>query len=86
MASGLPVILSKAAGSAADLVREGWNGLLIPPEDIGSTALAMENLATHPNLCAMMGANSGQHISNYSPTEWCLGIARAVESVGGPRA
>ena len=86
MVCGLPVILSRAAGSAADLVKENWNGLLIPPHDVASLALAMENLSSHRDLCTTMGANSTLLISNYSPTEWSLGIAHAVQSVGGPRA
>ena len=32
MACGLPVIVSRAAGCAADLVTENWNGLLVPAE------------------------------------------------------
>ncbi len=86
MACGLPVILSRAAGCAADLVKENWNGVLISPQDVASLAVAMENLVNHPDLCATMGANSRLHISRYSPADWTLGIARAVQSVGGPRA
>jgi 1,2-diacylglycerol 3-alpha-glucosyltransferase len=86
MACSLPVILSRAAGCAADLVKDNWNGLLIPPQDVASLAVAMENLATHPELCTMMGANSMLHISRYSPAEWSLGIAHAVQSIGGPGA
>ena len=85
MACGLPVILSRAAGCAADLVRENWNGLLIPPRDVLSLAAAMQTLARQPELCATMGANSTQHISHYSPKEWSIGIARAIGAEGGAR-
>jgi glycosyltransferase involved in cell wall biosynthesis len=78
MACGLPVILSPAAGCAADLVRENWNGLLIPPKEVSPLAAAMESLAGQPDLCARMGANSLQHISHYSPEQWSLGIAEAI--------
>ena len=60
MACGLPVILSRAAGCSADLVRENWNGLLIPPKDVPSLP-PMESLASQPDVCARMGANSLQH-------------------------
>jgi glycosyltransferase involved in cell wall biosynthesis len=69
-----------------DLVRENWNGLLISPRDVSSLAVAMENLASHPALCLTMGQNSARHISKFSPSEWALGVARALESVGGPHA
>ncbi len=82
MACGLPVILTPAAGCAVDLVREGWNGMLIPPHDVPSLASAMDNLARQPDLCATMGANSAQHISRYSAREWANGIARAIGVTG----
>ena len=86
MACGLPVILSRAAGCAADLVKENWNGLLVPPRDVSSLAVAMENLGTHADLCVTMGAKSMQHISHYSPDEWSAGIARALENMRGTHA
>jgi glycosyltransferase involved in cell wall biosynthesis len=82
MACGLPVIVSHAAGCAADLVRENWNGLLIPPRDVSSLATAMKHLAGQPAMLAMMGANSAQHISKYSAEEWPAGIIQAMAATG----
>jgi glycosyltransferase involved in cell wall biosynthesis len=83
MACGLPVILSSAAGCGVDLVRDGWNGLTIPPRDVSSLAAAMESLASDPGLGATMGTNSAQHISRYSSLHWAHGIAGAIEVIGG---
>ncbi|MGA1987320.1 MAG: glycosyltransferase family 4 protein [Candidatus Sulfotelmatobacter sp.] len=83
MACGLPVIVSKVAGCAADLVKENWNGLLVEPRDVSSLTSAMRSLADRPDLRATMGANSMQHISRYSPTEWSAGVARMVQAAGG---
>ncbi len=80
MACGLPVILSRAAGCASELVKENWNGLLVLPRDVSSLTLAMQTLAAQPELCAAMGANSAQHILQYSPEEWSRGIGRMVEA------
>lgn len=85
MACGLPVILSRAAGCAADLLKENWNGLLVPPRDVASLTAAMRYLADKPELCATMGANSSRHILHYSPKEWSSGIARLVEAKAGGR-
>ena len=82
MACGLPVILSRAAGCAADLVKENWNGLLIPARDVTSLAAALESLATQPDLRATMGARSSQHIAEYSAAQWSRGIVRAIGSGG----
>ncbi len=78
MACGLPVILSRAAGCAADLVSENWNGLLVTPKDELSLRLAMKEIAGQSSLRANMGANSAQRISGYSPAEWSMGIAAMV--------
>ncbi len=86
MACGLPVILSHAAGCAPELVRENWNGLLVPPRDVPSLTSAMRNLANQPDLCKTMGANSAKHIAHYSPKEWSRGIARMVEAEAGASA
>jgi glycosyltransferase involved in cell wall biosynthesis len=80
MVCGLPVVVSRVAGCAADLVKENWNGLLVPPRDVTMLTLAMRRLASQPDLCATMGANSVQHIDHYSPQEWATGIARMVEA------
>jgi len=83
MASSLPVILSRAAGCAADLVEEEWNGFLVPTGDVAALAVAMQRLAHQPELCEAMGLNSRRRISQYSPTQWAAGIARAVATIGG---
>jgi glycosyltransferase involved in cell wall biosynthesis len=83
MACGLPVILSRAAGCAADLVRENWNGLLVAPRDESSLMLAMRTIASQPSLRATMGTHSAQHVSNYSPQEWSRGITAMIETAGG---
>jgi len=85
MACRLPVILSRAAGCAAELLKESWNGLLVPPRDVASLTSAMRTLADQPDQCATMGANSEQHISHYSPREWSKAIVRMVEAIGAVR-
>jgi glycosyltransferase involved in cell wall biosynthesis len=85
MACALPVILSRAAGCAVDLLTENWNGLLVPPLDVSSLNLAMRSLADQPDLCEAMGVHSVQRIVRYSPGEWSRGIARMVEAQGATR-
>jgi 1,2-diacylglycerol 3-alpha-glucosyltransferase len=85
MACGLPVILSRAAGCAADLVKENCNGLLVAPRDVEALASAMASLADQPELCGTMGARSSQHVSEYSPAKWAKGVVRAIEMTGRKR-
>jgi glycosyltransferase involved in cell wall biosynthesis len=81
MACGLPVIVSRVAGCAADLVRDNCNGWLISPGDVPSLAAALDRLATEPDLRVKMGANSVQHIAQYSAEAWSAGIARAISAI-----
>jgi len=82
MACGLPVLVSRVAGCAADLVMDNWNGFLISPGDVSAMSAAMGSIADNAQLCTSMGANSVQLISRYSPAAWALGISRAIESTG----
>lgn len=51
MASGLPVI-APAAGGVADHLRDGENGLVVPPRDPAAIAKAMLRVAASPELRA----------------------------------
>jgi 1,2-diacylglycerol 3-alpha-glucosyltransferase len=82
MACGIPAVVSQIAGCAADLIVEGWNGWLIPPGDTESLSRAMRRLIDKPELRALMGANSLERISQYSPQAWASGIARSIENAG----
>ena len=83
MACGLPVICTRIAGCAADLVRA--NGLLVSPRNISELAAAMQKMAADSGLRARMSVESRRLIQNYSP-EYCAdGIAGAALSVGSQR-
>jgi glycosyltransferase involved in cell wall biosynthesis len=55
MALGKPVIAS-AAGGNLDLIRNGRDGLLVPPLDAGAWAAAIDRLLGDPALAARLGA------------------------------
>ncbi len=81
MACGLPVVVSDIAGCVADLVKEDWNGLLVPPRDVASLTAAMDGLARHPERCEMMGKNSLKRIAEYTPEAWASGMVEALNGV-----
>lgn len=84
MACGLPAIVSWVAGCVPDLIREGWNGLIVQPRDISSLRSAMEIIALRPDLCANMGTHALQHIGQYSPKAWSAGVADAIRTILDP--
>ena len=79
MACGLPVIVSHVAGCVRDLVREGWNGLLVPPGNVASLSSAIRDLALQPELRASMGVRATKQIANFSAQQWSASIAAAIQ-------
>jgi glycosyltransferase involved in cell wall biosynthesis len=80
MACGLPVICSRAAGCADDLITDGWSGLLVTPRRVGDIASGMTKLADNATLRAEMGIRSRERIARFSPENCAAGMAEAVRS------
>jgi len=54
MASGLPVVASRAA-ALPEIVRHGQNGLLVPPGDAAAMGEAMRTILSRPDVAITMG-------------------------------
>jgi glycosyltransferase involved in cell wall biosynthesis len=64
---GVPVIASKIGG-LPDLVKDGENGLLVPPGDADALYAALEKLAGDPALAARLGANGREfYLQRHTP-------------------
>jgi len=50
MACGLPVVAFDCPGGAADVLRDGTDGILVPPEDVAGLSAALERLIGEPAL------------------------------------
>jgi glycosyltransferase involved in cell wall biosynthesis len=61
MASGLPIVATRIAGSE-ELVREGENGCLVPPGDPAALATALGRLLADPSLRLAMGRASRERV------------------------
>jgi glycosyltransferase involved in cell wall biosynthesis len=78
MACGLPVICSRSAGCAADLIET--TGRIVAPQNVAQLAQAMEEVATNPGLRMEMSFQSRRMIQRYSPERCAIGIAEAALS------
>ena len=58
MAAGLPVVATNLPGCTDNLVVDGEDGFLVPPEDIGAFTQAVESLVSDPTLLARMSVSA----------------------------
>lgn len=79
MACGLPIVCSRVAGCAADLVKS--NGILVTPGDTAELTAALRRISADAQLRAAMSAESRRIIQNYSPECCARGIAEAALSM-----
>jgi glycosyltransferase involved in cell wall biosynthesis len=79
MACGLPVICSRAAGCAADLL--GKNGILIEPGNLPEISAAMLQIATCSTMRSQMARESVTIVRAYSPEACANGITSGAITV-----
>jgi glycosyltransferase involved in cell wall biosynthesis len=77
-ACGLPLVLSERVGAAADLLRDGQNGALVPAGDVQAAAAALSQLASSAAVRSAAGERSRELMREwgYGP-----GVERFVEAV-----
>jgi len=81
MAAGLPVV-STAVGGVPELVQEGATGRLVPSEDAGALAQAMQALVDDPARRQAMGAAARQHaVARFDIRHTVRGYEQLYESL-----
>jgi coenzyme F420-reducing hydrogenase beta subunit len=76
MTCGVPIVASKIGG-ISDVVKDGENGLLVPPRDSGALANAIIYLLENEEIGDKMGKNGREKVGGYS---WAK-IAEETEKV-----
>ncbi|MEA2169145.1 MAG: hypothetical protein QOF76_2445, partial [Solirubrobacteraceae bacterium] len=81
-----PVIATTAVGAVAGgLVRDGRNGLVVPPNDPAALAAAITRLHDDPELRARLGTQAREDVAPYTQAAWAAGVSRALSAVGSSR-
>lgn len=78
MASGLPVLVSRRCGCAADLVKESRNGFTFDPYATADLTRLMLQMASGQCDLAAMGQASQKIIAEWSPMRFAEGLSRAI--------
>jgi glycosyltransferase involved in cell wall biosynthesis len=77
---GLPVVVSDKVGCAADLVRPGWNGEVVPAGDPAPLADALETLVRDERLRREFGERGRELVGEYSIEACADGIEAALRA------
>jgi glycosyltransferase involved in cell wall biosynthesis len=85
MACGLPVLVSRTAGCARDLVEDGRNGFLFDPMDAETLAERLVWIAQRPQLARSMGAASSQLIAQWGCPRFADAAREALKISLGKR-
>jgi GalNAc-alpha-(1->4)-GalNAc-alpha-(1->3)-diNAcBac-PP-undecaprenol alpha-1,4-N-acetyl-D-galactosaminyltransferase len=66
MACGLPAVSFACDSGPAEIVRQGVDGLLVPPEDVLALAAAIDGLLRDPEQRRRMGARAREVVERFS--------------------
>jgi glycosyltransferase involved in cell wall biosynthesis len=80
MASGLPVLVSRACGCAPNLVREGVNGFTFSPRDGDGLLYLMRQMSEGKLDLEAMGEASRRIIASFTPETFAENLWRAMKS------
>lgn len=83
MAAGLPVVATRV-GQLAELIQDGVNGLLCPPDDLDCLADKLHLLKSHPELRSRLGQAAKEYIHKYHT--WDIVVRRILNLASFPKA
>jgi glycosyltransferase involved in cell wall biosynthesis len=73
MAAGMPVVTTASSGMA-DVVEDGFNGLLVAPADSDALAEAVKRLAADADLCVQLGREAQNTMRRYTWEHVVVGL------------
>jgi glycosyltransferase involved in cell wall biosynthesis len=82
MASGVPLVASDIGQQITDVIRDGYNGLLVEPGDASALAAALNKLIGDPVLRYRLGKQARMDaVQKYSWEHYISRLERVYESV-----
>ncbi len=81
MNAGCAIVASDEVGAAADLVRPGENGEIVPAGDVDALAAALARMAADPEACRRMGERSREIIAQWGFDQDLAVLKAAIAAV-----
>ena len=81
LGAGLPIIVSDAVGAGRDLVRDGYNGVVTPAEDVNALADALLRIGGDDDLRLRMAQNSRELAKSWGLEEGARRWVQVAQSV-----
>ena len=80
-ACGIPLVGS-AVGGIPEIIEDGWNGILVPPEDLAALSDALIRILSNSRLAREMGVRARQTVSEkFSSEQEIVQNAKVLEDV-----
>lgn len=87
--AGLPLVSTTAAGAAHELVEDGVNGFVVPPDDVTALRGALRRLVEDAAFRRAAGDRSRALGARFTPERWADAVAALAVSLsssgGRPR-
>lgn len=81
LCSGTPIVASKYADGAYDIVHPGENGLIVDPEDADALAEAIDSILSSEEIQRRYSQNCRQYIPQFEFEAVMQGYLQAIASV-----
>jgi len=75
------VIVTEEVGCQKDLVRDRWNGMVVPAQNIAALANALQYVLEDPERCKEMGRRSLERIREFSFDQDIEGLLAAITHI-----
>jgi glycosyltransferase involved in cell wall biosynthesis len=79
--AGLPIICTQVCGSSVEVIRSGYNGIVIPVDDVEALTQALLTVHDRYDDLSVWGNRAQQHAEPYSAQNWAERWSDIVKSV-----
>jgi glycosyltransferase involved in cell wall biosynthesis len=81
MSAGVPAVVTDVVGASDDLVVDGLNGWVVPPEDPQILAERINSVLMNMEALKAAGVAATESVARFTPEAWADAVAGLVGSL-----